>query len=71
MDIFDIVLENLREEEFNEKLEIVKKIKKLPERTLNRAIKYILKKGPPELERMDAKIKKLEKAAAKSKRKRR
>lgn len=50
MDIFDIVREQLYLEE---KLKIIKKIKQLPEKAMNKAIRYILKKAPEEIKKME------------------
>lgn len=54
MDIFDIIREQLYLEE---KLKIIKKIKQLPEKAMNKAIRYILKKAPGEIKKMEKVVK--------------
>ena len=60
MEIYESVREQLQEDQrqLDEKLKLVKKIKQLPEKALDKAIRYILKKAPKE-------VKKMEKAARK------
>lgn len=55
MDIFDIIREQLYLEE---KLKIIKKIKQLPEKVMNKAMRYILKQAPDQIKTMEKAIEK-------------
>ena len=55
MDIFNYIREQLlmeQEKQLDEKLKLFKKIKELPEKALDKAMRYILKKAPGEIEHM-------------------